>query len=141
MIDMPASLAADTLLLPLGLYDLKFMPPSVDPLKGWNSWNPGDEEPRPAGFYERTTPTSSNTLPPKHSRLDKAIKDDYQSYLKKHEPAYFERDTSFYEDKTGRHAVKVQIGRSGYYRVYIFWYDKNNVRAKVIWYANGGYAC
>jgi uncharacterized protein YceK len=115
IIDVPFSFAADTLLLPLGLYDLRYLPPSVDPLKDWNSWSPRDEQSR-------------------------SIKDDYRSYFNKHEPGYFEDTASYYENTAGQHAVRIRVGRNGYYTVYIFEYDKDNVRTKIISYANGGYA-
>ena len=115
IIDVPFSFAADTLLLPLGLYDLTLLPPAVDPLKDWKSIS---------------------------SQPDNAITVDYQNYLQKHQPGYFVMDgVSFYEDGTGQHAVKITVGREGYYTVYIFIYDKSNVRTKIIRWANGGYAC
>jgi hypothetical protein len=108
-------------------------PPAVDPLKGWNSWSPDDEVLWPAMF-------SSPARPPTHSPLDKRIKDNYQSYLQKHEPGYFSESPSFYEDGTGQHAVKIRIGRDDDYTIYIFIYDKHNVRTKIMRFADGGYA-
>lgn len=95
--------------------------PAVDPLKGWNRWGEHDV---------------------KHSPLDKAIKDDYQNYLKKHEPNYFSVEgATFYEDGTGLHAVQITVGRNGNYTFYIFMYDKHDARTKIMRFAKGGYAC
>ena len=79
--------------------------------------------------------------PAKHSALDKAIKEDYQNYLQKHEPGYFDSGPTYFEDGTGQHGVELQVGRNGFYKIYIFIYDKSNKRIKVIKYADGGYAC
>jgi uncharacterized protein YceK len=141
IIDIPLSLAMDTILLPVGLCNLSLLPPSVDPLKGWNSWHQWDEESHPAIYGFHGTILVNPPQPAKHSPLDQAIKEDYKNYLTNSEPGYFESDTSFFEDNTGQHAVRTQVGRNGYYRIYIFIYDKNNTRIKVIKYANGGYAC
>jgi uncharacterized protein YceK len=138
LVDSPFSFIADSLYLPS---DLANQPPSVDPLKGWNSWPPWDEESQPAGSYNKATKIWSETRPPKHPPLDQAIKDDYQKYLDKHEPGYFAYGPTYFEDGTGRHAVKIQVGRNGFYKIYVFMYDKSNMRIKVIKYADGGYAC
>ena len=117
-------------------------PPSVDPLKGWNSWCEYDEESHPASYGYHGTILVQRAQPAKHSPLDKVIKDDYQNYLQKHEPGYFSVEGAiFYEDGTGQHAVKIEVGRGGRYKVYIFIYDKSNVRTKIIKYPQGGYAC
>lgn len=87
-------------------------PPAVDPLQGWNGWSENGEHP----FSDH-----------------KAIKDDYQNYLQQHERHYYPVDTSFYEEGTGKHAVKVLIqnwDRELFY--YIFIYDKSNTRTKVM---------
>jgi uncharacterized protein YceK len=118
VVDSPFSFIADSLYFP---WDLANQPPSVDPLQGWTSWPPWDEG--------------------KHSHLDKAIKDDYQNYLHKHEPGYFDTGPTYFEDGTGRHAVKIQVGRNGFYKIHIFMYDKSDKRTKVIKYGDGGYAC
>lgn len=133
-LDVPMSCAADTLFLPIGLHNLTLMPPKVDPLAGWNSWHESDED---------SPPVVQKTHAAKHPPLDKAIKDDYQSYLNKHEAGYFVSTLSltFHEDGNGNHAVSIQIGRNGRYWVYIFIYDKDNVRTKIIRYISGAYAC
>jgi hypothetical protein len=140
IVDVPFSFAADTLLLPLGLYNLRLLPPSVDPLKDWRSWTLRDEELPPAD--DRFGNTLSKNLPVEHPSLDGAIKEDYQKYLNKHEPNYFESGPStFYEDGTGQHAVRLRVGRDGYYWIYTFIYNKSNARTKIFKYANGRYAC
>jgi uncharacterized protein YceK len=138
IVDSPFSFIADSLYFPS---DLANQPPSVDPLKGWSSWYFLDDEPQPAGSYNKTTKTWSETRPPKHPPLDQAIKDDYKKYLDKHEPGYFADGPTYFEDGTGRHAVKIQVGRNGFYKIYIFMYDKSDKRIKVIKYGDGGYAC
>jgi hypothetical protein len=88
-----------------------------DPLVGWNfcvSQDPG--------------------------RLDKAIRDDYQDYIQKLPPKE-KADVGIIdllEDKTGQHAVRIEI--SGYACWYhILFYDKDNKRVKVIKYYVGRY--
>ncbi|MGA2280588.1 MAG: hypothetical protein ABSG80_09825 [Verrucomicrobiota bacterium] len=114
-------------------------PPAVDPLKGWNSWCEYDEESHPASYGFHGTILVERARPATHSALDKAIKDNYQNYLQKHEPGYFSELPSFYEDGTGQHAVEIRIGRDDEYTVYIFKYDKSNVRIKVMKFSDGGY--
>jgi uncharacterized protein YceK len=142
-LDVPVSLVADTLVLPIGLHNLTLQPPKVDPLAGWNSWGEYDEESHPAVYANRGRMLVQQAQPAKHSPLDKSIKDDYQGYLNKHEPGYFPDPLSltFHEDGAGNHAVRITIGRNGYYWVYTFMYDKNNVRTEIIRYTTGGYAC
>src|SRR6266480_3621252 len=96
-------------------------PPAVDPLKGWNSWREYDEESHPEIYGYHGTILVQQAQPAKHSSLDKVIKDDYQNYLQKHEPGYFSVEgAKFYEDGTGQHAVKIDVGRNGRYTVYFF---------------------
>ena len=117
-------------------------PPAVDPLKGWNSWVEYGEESHPAMYGYHGTILVQRAQPARHSPLDKAIKDDFQGYLQKHEPGYFSVEgASFYEDGTGQHAVKMDVGRNGSYTIYIFMYDKHNARIRIMRFADGGYAC
>jgi hypothetical protein len=116
--------------------------PAADPLKGWNSWTEYGEASHPAVYGGRETTLVQRPQPAKHFPLNKTIKDDYQNYLHKHEPGYFSvTGAAFYEDGTGQHAVKIEVGRNGSYTVYIFMYDNHNVRTKIMRFANGGYAC
>ena len=54
---------------------------------------------------------------------------------------YFDSGPTYFEDGTGQHGVELQVGRNGFYKIYIFIYDKSNKRIKVIKYADGGYGC
>src|SRR5213594_1870683 len=78
-------------------------------------------------------------------KLDQAIRDDYQDYIQKLPPKervdVHERDIRFFEDFTGRHAVKILIILEGFWSD-IWWdhvliYDKNNKRIKTIKYKSG----
>jgi hypothetical protein len=117
-------------------------PPAADPLKGWNSWSSDDEESHRASYGYRGTIPVQRAQAARHTPLDKAIKDDYQSYLGKDEPGYYTREVLFYEDGTGQHAIRVQIytrDRDSFY--YIFIYGKSNVRLKVMKYYHGHNSC
>ena len=70
------------------------------------------------------------------SQHDKAIIDDYQAYAHKVWPKdrdFFISKVDFYEDGTGRHAVRIELepGSRKYVEYYLM-YDTNNVRTKVI---------
>ena len=72
---------------------------------------------------------------------NKVITDDYKDYIQKLSPE--ERKylgTIFYfEDGTGQHAVKIEIGLNGTWREHVLIYDKDNKRIKTIKYSDGGY--
>jgi plasmid replication initiation protein len=74
---------------------------------------------------------------------DKAITDDYQNFIKTlpKEESYMITDitTTFYEDRTGQHAVNIEIPIDGKYRDYALIYDKSNKRTKLIKYSRGHY--
>ncbi len=96
--------------------------PTRNPLEGWKGWGAD------TGYH-----------------LDKAITDDYQSYIKTlptRESAIAEAKFSqmFFEDGTGQHAVEISIPLDGTWWKYVLIYDKNNKRTKVIKYASGKYA-
>ena len=97
-----------------------FMPnwsPAADPLKSWSR----DEETNPS--------------------FDKAVKDDYQSYLKKSECDPID-GPYFYEDGTGQHAVKVLTEAASHDLIlYVFIYDKAGQRTRVLKYYNGHTSC
>lgn len=147
IVDYPFSAVADTLLLPVDLWrgpGPPKWPPAVDPLNGWNSWSPYDEESHEAiyGNGHRGKMLIQRAQPATHPALAKEIKDDYQNYLGKDEPGYYTMEVLYYEDGTGQHAVRVQTytnGNDSYY--YIFIYDKSNVRVKVMKYYYGHYSC
>jgi hypothetical protein len=89
-----------------------------DPVKSWNSWSPIDEETQ------------------RHAALDKAIKADYLAYAHKVWPKgrdFFIFEVEYYEDGTGRHAVRIVLEPGLHkYKEYYLMYDTNNVRTKVI---------
>lgn len=145
IIDAPFSFVADTLLLPFDLYRLSEMPPSVDPLKGWNSWTSWDEEPHPAIYGGPQHILVNPAQPVKHSPLDKTVTDDYQSFIQKlkfqHGPesedfGVYGGSIVFFEDRTGQHAVKIVIPCNNLDDsvTYILIYDKSDIRRKVIKY-------
>ena len=120
VLDLPFSAVADTLLLfPM---DLPNAPPLRDPLKGWTSLGS-----KTGHSYE--TPD--------------AITQDIQSYLaeqKSHgHPSVL--GTTFYEDGTGRHAVRMEVYFDGYTWNYTLIYDNSNVRTKAIKYIIGRSMC
>jgi hypothetical protein len=117
-------------------------PPAVDPLKGWKSWRPYDEESNPPIYADKGRSVVQRALPATHTPLDKAIKDDYEQYLEKDEPRYYAMEILFFEDGTGQHAVRVQTftrDRDSYY--YIFIYDESNARVEVLKYYYGHLSC
>jgi uncharacterized protein YceK len=139
IVDFPFSFVADTLFLPSDLRHSKELRPVEDPLKGWASWSPGDEESQPAGSHNDTTP------PPGHAPLDRAITADYNNFIKQREfgrgPEVKEfvawgGSITFFEDGTGRHAVKVVVPCENLrdLMTYILIYDQSDVRVKVISY-------
>ena len=116
-------------------------PPAVDPLKGWNSWCEYDEESHPASYGFHGTILVERARPATHSPLDKAIKDDYQNYIKKHQSIPVDIPL-FYEDGTGQHAVKVETEDNNDDVIfYIFIYDKSNIRIKLMKYYFGHMSC
>jgi hypothetical protein len=72
---------------------------------------------------------------------NKAITDDYKAYIQTLSPE--ERKylgTIFYfEDGTGQHAVRIEIGLSGTWWEHVLIYDKDDKRIKTIKYSSGGY--
>jgi hypothetical protein len=75
------------------------------------------------------------------SKLDKAIRDDYQDYINKLSPK--ERmwigPIMLSEDGTGQHAVTIEIAWYGTDWDHVLIYDKNNKRVKVVKYIGGHY--
>jgi hypothetical protein len=83
---------------------------------------------------------------------NRAITDDYKAYIKdlSLQTEDFVGATDFFENGTGQHAVRIQIGmhrkwwdwmpENGTHWEHILIYDKDNKRVKVIKYRNGGYA-
>jgi hypothetical protein len=119
-----------------------------------NATNNDDSTPLQFGFDEKDVATllrqhgghgRENTTKPlvgwyldgdTGSQHDKAITDDYKAYALKVFPKdrdFFFSEINFYEDGTGRHAVRIELepGLREYVEYYLF-YDKNNVRTKVM---------
>jgi hypothetical protein len=95
--------------------------PALDPLAGWKVLLTRDSE-----------------------KLNQAITDDYRDYIQKLPPEErkFVDDNNiwFYEDGTGQHAVRIEIGLNHTWWEHVLIYDKENKRIKVIKYPNGRYA-
>ena len=73
---------------------------------------------------------------------NKAITDDYKSYIQKLSPGEkkYMGPIQFFEDGTGQHAVRIETDINGTDCWYhILFYDKENKRTKVIKYYNGRY--
>lgn len=94
--------------------------PSPDPLAGWKILLSRDSE-----------------------KLDKAIKDDYRSYIQEilapKKLFIDEEDIWFYTDDFGQHAVRIEVPKNGNYYEYVLIYDKNNSRVKTLKYFGGRY--
>lgn len=75
------------------------------------------------------------------SKVDKAIRDDYQDYIQKLPPKTksFIGNIEIYEDGKGQHAVKIERGVNGKYWYHVLFYDQQNKRSRVFVYADGGY--
>ena len=106
--------------------------PIPDAVKGWKCHNANLDPPNYQGH--------SQLFPYYH--IDQAIIDDYQAYAHSVWPKgedFFISEVDFYEDGTGKHAVRIELepGPSGYIDYYLM-YDTNNVRTEVIegktWY-------
>lgn len=78
--------------------------------------------------------------------VDQAIIDDYQAFA--HQvwpdgPTYLMAEVDLYEDGTGKHAVRIELGEQPKHIDYYLLYDTNNVRIKVIkgkiWYEFHGF--
>src|SRR5258706_3984378 len=78
------------------------------------------------------------------TKLDsnKAISDDCQDYIQKLSPVENRSlpSPSYFEDRTGQHAVEIIIGINGRWWRHVLIYDKDNKRIKTIKYATGYYA-
>jgi hypothetical protein len=72
---------------------------------------------------------------------NKAITDDYQSYIQKlsAEERKFVGGIKFFEDGMGQYAVEITIDLHGTWWKHVLIYDGNNKRTKVIKYKFGNY--
>lgn len=118
-VDLPFSFVGDTLLLPVDLFGL--YKNSGAQLEGWTF--------RPLPGWEMP-PYRHNT-----NRLNDAITDDYQDYIKKNALFLLEPVTGYYEDGTGQHAIKFPAYRPGQDdngQNYVLIYNKENKRIRTI---------
>ena len=127
-VDLPFSFAFDTILLPFDIYTWTEQPPSVDPLKNWK--------------YVGGLDLITNKNDPANLPFNSSVKDDVQKVIKEHDFKYgpgsifFDcyGSVSFYEDGTGKHAVRMKIPldmRGDTVVIYILIYDQHDVRTKV----------
>jgi hypothetical protein len=93
---------------------------SLDPLADWTF------RPFP-GWGVNPNGHNNNTL-------DKVITDDYQDFILKHKLSVAGAISGFFEDGTGRHAVKFDtyVPNQNATLTYALIYDKDNKRTKVI---------
>jgi hypothetical protein len=72
---------------------------------------------------------------------DPTIVKDYQDYIQKLPPEEkkYVGVIDWFEDGTGQHAVKIEIGLNGISWVHVLIYDKDNKRIKAIKYSSGSY--
>lgn len=135
VVDLPFSLVLDTLLFPVDIVHFSEQPSSIDPLKQWN--NVGG-----SGSFARDhwPPESDSNIP-----FGKVISNDVANFISSSKFKYGPDSAQFaccggmeyYEDGVGGHAVKIQIplnSRSTTSEFYILFYDKNDIRIKVIKY-------
>jgi uncharacterized protein YceK len=117
VLDLPFSAIGDTLVLPL---ELREQAPRRDPLEGWRYL--GSEA--DASYHP-----------------DKVITDDVQRYLveRKVPSSALDGAIAFFEDGTGRHAVRINARFEGNLRRYILFYDKANARTKTMKFIVGRY--
>jgi hypothetical protein len=75
--------------------------------------------------------------------LDQTIVNDYQNYMQNLSPKEKQNmgpyPASFFEDGTGQHAVKIEIGMDGNVWEHILIYDKDDKRVKTFKYVSGDY--
>ena len=135
-VDLPFSFIADTLALPFDIYDLSQIPPSIDPLRDWTlvTVQPPSGKNKSASFAF-----------PFNNKIATAV----DEFIKKKNFRYGPQSavvlnnpnlagaTQFYEDSTGRHAVRLSIPLDKdalYIATYILIFDQSDTLAKVIKY-------
>jgi len=77
------------------------------------------------------------------NNLDKAISDDYNAYVQ-NLPAKERKHVGpiqLFEDRTGQHAVRIEIALNGTDWAHVLIYDKENKRVKAIKFISGHYRC
>ena len=92
--------------------------PTPDPLAGWTMLLSEDYE-----------------------KLDNSITRDYHNYIDKLPDGEkkFVGPIQFYEDGTGQHAVRIEIALDGTDWAHVLFYNKANIRIKVIKFVSGHY--
>jgi hypothetical protein len=92
-------------------------PPHPDPLAGWRGCDVS------------------------HLYSNNAIMDDFKSYIQTLSPdeQKFAGPMFYYENGTGQHAVRIEIGINGTWWEHVLIYDKNDKRIKTMKYSSGGY--
>jgi len=107
---------------------------SPNPVKGWKSHYANLDQPNLTNYHNY--PNTWYYRPDQIYHIDQAIIDDYKAYAHKVWPKdrdFFISELYFYEDGTGRHAVKIVLETgSRKFKEYYLMYDTNNVRTKVI---------
>jgi hypothetical protein len=75
------------------------------------------------------------------AKINKAIQDDYQTYIQKLPPEEknYVGGTSLFEDGTGQIAVRIETNERNECWYHVLIYDKKGKRIKVIKYYNGKY--
>ena len=75
------------------------------------------------------------------NKLGGVIVADYQDYISRLRPKERERVgiITTFEDGTGQHAVKIEIGINGNWWQHVLIYNKDNKRIKAMRYTSGGY--
>jgi hypothetical protein len=73
------------------------------------------------------------------AHLDEAIRKDYQDYIQKLSSKERKAVGSIFlfEDRTGRHAVTIEVGLNYTYWTHVLIYDRENRRMKVVKYVSG----
>jgi hypothetical protein len=76
-----------------------------------------------------------------YEKFDAAVKEDYQHYIETlpHREKGFVGPVQFFQDGTGRHAVRIEIAVNGNDWAHVLIYDVNNRRIKVLHYISGRY--
>jgi hypothetical protein len=77
----------------------------------------------------------------KDFNANKAIKEDYDSYVQKltSKTGGFVGSFDYLTDDKGLHAINIKLGVNGTWYEHILIYDQDNKRIKVIKFRNGGY--
>ena len=95
-----------------------------------------------AGFIHHPDPLAG--FHAAYGKVDQSIVDDYKNYIETLSPEEKQRlgptPSSFFEDGTGQHAVRIKIGINGASWEHILIYNKDNKRIKTIKYFAGNYA-